>query len=86
MDLIRRLDKNPVGAPFSESLVEILQILYSEEEAKIGAHFPLHATTTEKLAKKMNRDPQVLETILNQMAEKGLVIDTINRQEDERIG
>jgi len=77
MDLIRRLDKNPVGAPFSESLVEILQILYSEEEAKIGAHFPLHATTTEKLAKKMNRDPQVLETILNQMAEKGLVIDTI---------
>ena len=77
LDLIERLDRNPVGAPFSETLLEILEILYSEDEAKIGANFPLHATTTEKLAKKLGQDVTTLEAILNQMADKGLVIDTL---------
>jgi len=55
LDLIERLSKNPIGAPFAESLIEILKILYKEEEAKIGANFPLHTTTTEKLAKKQKK-------------------------------
>ena len=76
LDLIARLDKNPVGAPFAESLVEILQILYTEVEAKIGANFPLHATTTEKLAEKLGIDPKTLEDTLEKMAYKGLVVDT----------
>ena len=77
LDLIKRLDKNPVGAPFAESLVEILEILYTEEEAKIGANFPLHATPAETLAKKMGRDPGELKHILDEMANKGLVVDTV---------
>ena len=75
LDLIERLDKNPVGAPFSESLVEILQILYTEQEAEIGANFPLHAATVETLSGKMEMEPGPLQQLLEQMAEKGLVVD-----------
>ncbi|MBW1659938.1 MAG: 4Fe-4S binding protein [Deltaproteobacteria bacterium] len=77
LDLIERLDKNPIGAPFADSLIEILQILYTEEEAKIGANFPLHATTTEDLAKRLGLETEKLEALLNTMANKGLVVDTV---------
>ncbi len=77
LDLIERLDKNPVGAPFADSLVEILQILYTEEEAKIGANFPLHATTTEDLAKRLGFEAEKLAPLLETMANKGLIVDTV---------
>ncbi len=77
LDLIERLDKNPVGAPFAESLLEILQILYTEEEAKIGANFPLHATTTEDLSKRLGMEPNTLAALLETMANKGLVVDMV---------
>jgi len=77
LDLIERLDKNPVGAPFSESLLEILQILYTEKEAEIGANFPLHAITAEGLAGKIKMASGTLQSLLEQMADKGLVVDTV---------
>lgn len=73
--LAGRLDKNPVGAPFSETLMKILYSLYSLEEAKVGSRFPLHPVTLEKLVQATEMEPGVLENHLDNMANKGLVVD-----------
>lgn len=74
--LAERLDKNPVGAVINDTLMKILYILYSDTEAEIGSHFPMLPVTAEKLAGQLSMDQEQLVGHLNNMADKGLVIDT----------
>lgn len=73
--LAARLDKNPVGAPLSETLMEILYLLYTDTEAEIGTKFPRLPVTIIKLAAYTGKKEEELKTHLNNMANKGLVID-----------
>ena len=73
--LAKRLDKNPVGARLNDTLMEILYCMYTETEAKIGSEFPLGFTTLDRLAVITGLDEQKLSVYLDNMADKGLVID-----------
>lgn len=73
--LAQRLDRNPVGAPFNETLIKILLIMYSEKEARIGSAFPQGFVPLEKLARLTGLPEEELVTHLESMATKGLVID-----------
>ncbi len=73
--LAQRLDKNPVGAPLNETLMQILYTLYSEKEAIIGSNFPQGFAGLDKLASLTGIAEADLSEHLNQMADKGLVID-----------
>jgi ferredoxin len=73
--LAERLNSNPVGAPKSETLMRILHIMYTEQEAAIGTTFPLGFVTLDKLAALTSLPPDVLATHLANMAGKGLVMD-----------
>lgn len=77
--LAQRLDKNPVGAPMNETLMEILYLIYSEKEAEIGSQFPQGFITIDKLVAVTGLDQAQLVHHLNNMADKGLVID-MNRK------
>ena len=48
--LQQRLDKNPVGAPATDELYEILRIRFSAEEAAIGARMPMVPAPIDVLA------------------------------------
>jgi ferredoxin len=74
--LIRRLQMNPVGAPETEDLYEILSILYTPEEAEVASRFPLLECTFDELLKVTGRPSQELPAILNSMCEKGLIMET----------
>ncbi|MCF6179054.1 MAG: 4Fe-4S binding protein [Geopsychrobacter sp.] len=73
--LIDRLNKYPIGLVDNDKLRQILAILFSEEEAFIASRFPLHEATLAELAKRTKRDPVTLAATLEQMANKGLVVD-----------
>ncbi|MGB9904755.1 MAG: ATP-binding protein [Desulfotomaculales bacterium] len=79
--LAERLNRYPVGAPMNESLMGILYRLYTESEARVGSRFqqPLTPVKLEQLAAATGYSEEDLRTILNGMAEKGLVIDVPHR-------
>jgi Pyruvate/2-oxoacid:ferredoxin oxidoreductase delta subunit len=73
--LQERLHKNPIGAPASKELFEILRLRFTEEEAEIGARMPMTPCPLEKLSARIGQEPARLEAKLERMAEKGLVMD-----------
>lgn len=73
--LSERLNKNPVGAPINEILMEILYRLYTESEAKVASKFPLFPVTLDKISDITGMDVKELKKVLESMADKGLVID-----------
>lgn len=48
--LAERLNKNPVGAPVNETLMEILHRLYTETEAMVAGKFPLLPLTLDQMS------------------------------------
>jgi ferredoxin len=73
--LADRLNKNPVGAPVNEFLMEILHRLYKESEAKVASKFPVFPMKAEDIAEATGIAPGELKKILENMADKGLVVD-----------
>lgn len=73
--LIDRLNKYPVGLPDNEKLREILSLLFAENEAFIASRFPLEEATLEELTKATAISGEELRPQLEQMCEKGLVMD-----------
>src|SRR3990172_2411313 len=72
--LRERLHQNPIGLPEHASVYEILSILFTEEEAGVGATFPPGMVTFEELQKATGIPGIDLEKILKGMIGKGLVI------------
>ncbi|ABB13766.1 4Fe-4S binding protein [Carboxydothermus hydrogenoformans] len=79
--LAERLHKNPVGAPYSETLMKILKILYTEEEAAVGSRFPGGFVTFDQLLAATGLSSEELAAHLENMASKGLVIDVLRNGE-----
>jgi len=73
--LAERLNKNPVGTPINDTLMEILQRLYTESEAVVGGKFPLLPMKLDQIAGITGIKEDELKTILEGMADKGLVLD-----------
>lgn len=73
--LIDRLNKYPVGLPDSTKLRQILSLLFAEQEAYIASCFPLEEATLAELSQATKITPEDLKPQLEQMAEKGLLLD-----------
>ena len=73
--LIDRLNKYPIGLVDNEILHEILSLLFSEKEAYVGSKFPLMEATLEELSKATRMHSEELLTILESMANKGIIMD-----------
>ncbi|MEN8687301.1 MAG: 4Fe-4S dicluster domain-containing protein [Desulfuromonadales bacterium] len=74
--LIDRLNRYPVGLVDNQTLREILALLFSEEEASLAARFPLAEATADELSLLTGITVDELLPKLEQMADKGLVVDT----------
>jgi len=70
-----RIDANPVGAPDSELLREILSIVFTDDEADIAIQMPFAFSSTGRLSRITGIPAPELEKRLEEMAEKGLLFD-----------
>jgi ferredoxin len=73
--LTERLNKFPQGAPPSELLYGILKILVSEKEAEMMSKIPIKPFTVEAIAKIWGKSASESEKTLNNMAERGIIVD-----------
>ncbi len=83
-DLSQRLDANPVGMPEPSSAEaragwqEILEIIYTPEEAALAARLPLMPAGLRAIAKRVGLSPEELKPRLETMADKGIVMDLVH--------
>jgi electron transport complex protein RnfB len=71
--LARHLDEMPVGAPMSDELLEILRILFTPEEAELGASLPFMNATLEDISGATGMPAEQLQGVLDGMVSKGTV-------------
>ena len=77
--LQQRLDRNVTGAPDSPVFMEILQLLFTPEEAELAAQIPTAFTSSSRLARKLRLPVDALDDKITSMAERGLVVDVEHR-------
>ncbi len=73
--LQRRLDQPAQGAPASETLRRILEVLFTEEEAQVVSLLPINAFTLEEASKLLKKSTDEAKLILDALADKGLLFD-----------
>jgi ferredoxin len=83
-NLARHLNQGIIGAPMSPSLMGILEIMFTEEEAAIACKLPFENRTLEDLKGLIPEKAGSLEAILNAMAKNGTVF-TQQKPGKERI-
>jgi NAD-dependent dihydropyrimidine dehydrogenase PreA subunit len=73
--LVDRLNKYPQGAPASESLYKILEMLFSEEEAKLVAMLPIRPFEIKTAAKRWSMSYGEASKVLEGLAKRAVLID-----------
>ncbi len=83
-DLADRLQAGPVAYPEPDDPAarrgwqEILEILYTPEEAALAARLPVRPMSLERLSARVGVPAEALLPRLEAMADKGLVMDLVN--------
>jgi ferredoxin len=76
--LVQRLNIFSQGAPPSELLFRILKVLFSEREAKLVSELPIKPFTDKKAAAIWKLNPSDAKIILNDLADRGILLDYEN--------
>ena len=75
-NLEERINWFTQGAPPSETLYKILQVLYTEKEAKWVARLPVRPFTLKRAAKIWGTTEAKAEKLLDHLCEKALLVDS----------
>jgi formate hydrogenlyase subunit 6/NADH:ubiquinone oxidoreductase subunit I len=73
--LTERLNRFPQGAPPSELLYRILEMLFSEREAGLVAQLPIRAFTARKAARLWGMREAEARTVLDGLASRAILLD-----------
>jgi len=79
-ELVQRLNKGPQGAPPSELLFQILQILMSEKEAALVALVPFKPFTAKTAARAWKMNEAEAQKALDELASRALLVDIEGRR------
>ena len=79
--LAKRLHKFPQGAPPTKFLFNILSVLFSEREAKLVSLLPIKPFTGKKAAGIWKMTESDARIILNDLADRGILLDYENNGE-----
>ena len=60
LDLQRRHDQGPAAYPASRAAFEVLEMLFTEEEARIAAAMPWDPVTAGRIARRLAKEEGVL--------------------------
>jgi len=69
-DLVERLNRFPQGAPPSEVLYHILELLFGEHEAKLVARLPIRPFNVEKAARRWKTTIPDAQRVLDELASR----------------
>jgi ferredoxin len=75
LDLADRINRFPQGAPRSELLYRILELLFSESEARLVALLPIRPFTTEKAARVWKMGATEARKVLDELAGRAILLD-----------
>jgi len=79
--LSERINLFPQGAPPSSLLFEIFKILFNEKEAGLVSLLPIKPFTSEKAAGIWKMKKSEAELILNDLADRGLLVDAVKNDD-----
>jgi len=74
-ELVERLNRFPQGAPPSDTLYKILQILFNEREAHLVAYLPIKPFTAEKASRVWNMDLIETRKVLDELSSRAILVD-----------
>ncbi len=74
-ELVERLNRFPQGAPPSDTLYKILQILFSEHEAQLVAVLPIRPFTAEKASQVWKMDLAETCKVLDELSGRAILMD-----------
>jgi len=74
-----RIDKSTVGMPDTPLMVEVLRLLWTEEEARLGSVMPVVPATAKVIAERGGLSLAQACSQLDRMAKKGLVFDMLRK-------
>jgi Na+-translocating ferredoxin:NAD+ oxidoreductase RNF subunit RnfB len=74
-ELVERLNRFPQGAPSSEALYKILQILFSEREAQLVALLPIKPFSAEKASQVWKMDLTETRKVLDALSSRAILVD-----------
>ena len=74
-ELVERLNRFPQGAPPSDTLYKILQILFNEREAHLVAYLPIKPFTAEKASRVWNMDLTETRKVLDELSSRAILVD-----------
>ncbi|MGE5404430.1 MAG: 4Fe-4S dicluster domain-containing protein [Candidatus Saccharibacteria bacterium] len=77
--LLERLNRFPQGAPPSETLFQILNLLFTEKEAEMVALLPIKPFTVELASRIWKTDLRTAQNQLETLAGRGLLLDVDDR-------
>ena len=83
-NLIERLNQFPQGAPPSETLYKILEMLFSEEEAEIVARLPIRPFSVEKASRILKKEAAETEKILDELAGRAILLDARDEEGNKK--
>lgn len=76
--LVDRLNNFPQGAPESESLYDILKVMFTEEEALLVSKLPIKPFDVKLAAKIWKKTEEEAFEILEILASKAIILDMMN--------
>jgi NAD-dependent dihydropyrimidine dehydrogenase PreA subunit len=76
--LEERINLLPMGAPPSETLYKILQLLFTEKEASLVAQLPIRPFTVEVASRIWKIDQLSAHKVLNELASRAILFDIDN--------
>src|SRR5512139_200827 len=89
-DLVARLERGTMALPEPDDEAarrgwqEILEILFSPEEARLASRLPVRPTSLERLAQRLGVAPDELAARLEPMCDRGVVMDLVNPRSGKR--
>jgi ferredoxin len=79
--LAGRLNRHPQGAPASELLYRILEMLFSEREAELVARLPIRPFGAERAAREWQMPVDRAKAILDELAGRAVLVDIVDNGE-----
>lgn len=83
--LIDRYNRFPQGAPEADSLYEILRVMFTHEEASLVSLLPIKPFNVKMAAKIWKKSEAEALVILDQLAEKALLLDMHDSKEQKYV-
>ena len=85
LNLYERLNKFPQGAPYSETLFKILEMLFSEREARLVAQMPIRPFGVHEAAAIWEMSVSAAQETLDELSGRALLVDLLQEGEHQYV-